>query len=113
MKADGTHTFEPVVRYDDAQRQFVPVPVDLGAETDQIVLLLYGTGLRNRSALTSVSVQIGGIGAPPTYAGAQGDFVGLDQINVPLPRSLAGRGDVDIALTVDGQVANVVRISIK
>jgi hypothetical protein len=45
--------------------------------------------------------------------GAQGDFAGLDQVNIQIPRSLAGRGEVDLILTVDGVAANVVRISIK
>ncbi|MBL8168727.1 MAG: hypothetical protein JNJ50_11265, partial [Acidobacteria bacterium] len=40
-------------------------------------------------------------------------FVGLDQINVPLPRSLAGRGEVDVVMTVDGVAANTIRIRIK
>ena len=48
-----------------------------------------------------------------TFAGAQGGFVGLDQANVRIPRSLAGRGDVDVVLTVDGQPANVVRVNVK
>lgn len=47
------------------------------------------------------------------YAGPQGDFAGLNQINVRVPRSLAGRGEVDIALTVDGQAANVVKVNIQ
>jgi uncharacterized protein (TIGR03437 family) len=48
-----------------------------------------------------------------TFAGAQGDFVGLDQSNLRIPRSLAARGEVEVLLTVDAQVANPVRINIK
>ena len=47
------------------------------------------------------------------FAGAQGNLVGLDQLNLRLPRALAGRGEAEIALTVDGIAANVVRVSIK
>ena len=44
----------------------------------------------------------------------QGQFVGLDQVNLgPLPRSLTGRGEVDIVLTVDGKVANTVTVTIQ
>ena len=53
---------------------------------------------------------IGGINVPVTYAGAQGTFAGLDQVNVSLPAELAGRGLVDIVLTVDGQQANTLQI---
>jgi len=44
------------------------------------------------------------------YAGAQGDYVGLDQLNVRIPRELAGRGEVDLVLNVGGLSANPVRI---
>jgi uncharacterized protein (TIGR03437 family) len=47
------------------------------------------------------------------YAGQQGDFVGLDQVNLRLPRSLAGLGDAGITLTVEGKPANLVSIRIK
>ncbi len=45
--------------------------------------------------------------------GAQDSFAGLDQINLQAPRTLAGRGEVQVVITVDGQQANTVRISIK
>jgi len=51
---------------------------------------------------------------PVTYAGAQGIYVGLDQVNVgPVPRSLMGAGVVSVALTVDGQQANSVQVAIQ
>jgi len=37
----------------------------------------------------------------------------LGQVNARLPRSLIGRGEVEVVLTVDGKAANTVRISIK
>jgi len=60
-----------------------------------------------------VAAKIGGVDCQAPYAGAQGGFTGLDQINVRLPRSLIGRGEVDVALTVDGQAANTVKVQIK
>lgn len=48
-----------------------------------------------------------------TYAGAQGGSQGLDQVNVLLPRALAGRGSgVPVVLTADGKTANTVTVSI-
>jgi uncharacterized protein (TIGR03437 family) len=39
--------------------------------------------------------------------GAQGALAGLDQINAgPIPRSLAGQGQVKVAISVDGASAN-------
>ncbi len=113
IRANGSQSFEPVAMLDSAQGRFVSAPIDLGPETDTVFLLLYGTGVRLRGALSGVNVKIGGIDAQVDFAGAQGDFAGLDQLNVRLPRSLIGRGEVDVALTVDGQVANIVRINIK
>jgi len=109
-----TQTFEPISQFDSATGRFVPVPIDLGPEGDQIILLLFGTGIRGRSALSVVTCTIGGVAVPVSFAAAAPGFVGLDQVNVgPLPRSLAGRGEVDVVLTVDRKEANRVRIAIK
>ncbi len=112
-KADGSQVFEPVARFDAAQSRFTPIPIDLGPPGDQVFLLLFGTGLRGNSGLQTASVKIGGVDAEALYLGAQGGFVGLDQGNVRIPRSLAGRGEVDVVMTVEGRVANAVRVSIK
>lgn len=113
VKANGTRSTEPVAQFDQVLNQFVPVPIDLGAADDQVFLVLFGSGFRFRSALTAVSVTIGGTPAEVTFAGAQGDFVGLDQVNVRIPRTLAGRGEVDVVLIADGQMSNSVRTNIK
>ncbi|MEO6726810.1 MAG: PQQ-dependent sugar dehydrogenase [Blastocatellia bacterium] len=113
IKASGTRTTEAIGQFDPVQNQFVPVPIDLGALDDQVFLVLFGTGFRFRSALSAATATIGGTNAEVTFAGPQGGFVGLDQANVRIPRSLAGRGEVDVVLTVDGQASNAVRISIK
>jgi uncharacterized protein (TIGR03437 family) len=66
-----------------------------------------------RSAESAVRMTIGGMDVPVVYAGAQLTFPGLDQINVQLPRTLAGKGEVDLAVTVDGESANTTRLSFK
>ncbi len=103
---------EPVVEYDAEQRRFAPRPIDLGEATDQVFLVLYGVGIRNRQSLNGVSLNIGGVVAPPQYAGTS-TFPGVDQINALLPRSLIGRGELDLVLVVDGKTANTVKINIK
>src|SRR5262249_9232818 len=82
------------------------VPIDLGPETDHLYLLLFGTGMRHRSSLANVSVRIGDVDAPVEYVGPQGEFAATDQINVRLPKSLAGRGVVPVQVTVDGKLAS-------
>ncbi len=113
VKADGTQVFEPVIVFDQARNQFVAAPIDLGPEGEQVFLILFGTGWRYRSSLSATTMTIGGVNAEVLYAGQQGRFVGLDQANVRIPRSLAGRGEVDVALTVDGRAANTARINIR
>lgn len=113
MNADNSQIYEPVVDYDAAQKKFVVRPINLGSEAEQVFLILYGTGIRSRSSLSDVIVTISGINTEVLFAGAQGDLVGLDQINVKIPRNLAGREDVDVILTVTGKAANTVRVQIQ
>ncbi|MFN0110046.1 MAG: hypothetical protein ACKVZH_14420 [Blastocatellia bacterium] len=113
IKADGSQSYESLAQFDSAQNAFVPTPIDLGAATDQVFLIGYGTGWRNRSSLATVTATIGGTPAAVSYAGEQGAYTGLDQFNVAIPRSLATRGNVDVVLSVDGKTANTVTINIK
>lgn len=100
-------SIELTAEFDASQGIFVPRPIDFGPETDQLFLILYGTGIRFRSLLTDVTVMIGEQSFPALYAGEVGGFVGLDQINIgPLPRSLAGAGQVSVRvriMTPDGE----------
>jgi uncharacterized protein (TIGR03437 family) len=91
----------------------VPVPLDLGTSSDQSALVLYGTGIRNRSALSDVTVNIGGQMLAPAYAGPAATYVGLDQINVVLPQTLAGSGTVNLSVSVAGATSNILTISFK
>jgi uncharacterized protein (TIGR03437 family) len=82
--------------------------VTLSAANSNTYLVLYGTGIR-RHSLNPVQALIDGVKVPVLYADEQGQFAGLDQVNIgPLPASLAGAGAVDIELFVDGVPANVV-----
>ncbi len=113
VRADGSQIYEPVARLDPATNRFVPAPIDLGAATDQVFLILYATGLRNRSSLSGVAAKLGGTDAQVLFAGAQGELAGLDQINILIPRSLGGRGEIAVAIVVDGNAANEVRVNIR
>jgi uncharacterized protein (TIGR03437 family) len=89
----------------------VPVPVNLGAPGDQIFLSLYGTGFRNAS---QAAANVGGVDVSVAGFAAVGLYQGEDVVNIgPLPRSLAGRGAVTVALSFDGQPANVVLVNIQ
>ncbi|MFN0085442.1 MAG: hypothetical protein ACKVX9_08645 [Blastocatellia bacterium] len=113
LKGNGAQSYEPVALFDSAQNRFISMPIDIGQNTDQVFLVLFGSGFRNRSSLVGVVAQIGGTAAEVLYAGPQGSFFGLDQLNIRVPRSLAGRGEVDVVILIDGKVANNVRVNIK
>jgi uncharacterized protein (TIGR03437 family) len=113
VKADGSQQLEPVAQFDAAQNKFIARPLDLGPETEQVFLILFGTGIRQRSSLSAVIATIGGAYAQVSFAEAQPGLVGVDQVNVLVPRSLAGRGEVDVLLTVEAQMANAVRVNIR
>ncbi len=117
VKADGSQIYEPIAQLNPAQNKFIATPIDLGPDlgsnTDQVFLVLFGTGFRFRSALSSVTAKIGGLDAAVSFAGAQGELVGLDQLNLRLPRALTGRGVSDVVITVDGKAANTVTVSVR
>ena len=91
----------------------IAAPLDLGGPTDELVVTLYGTGISGFSNVANVAASIGGAIAPILYVGPQSQYPGLDQVNLVVPRSLAGAGEVPIVLTVEGQTANVVTVSVK
>ncbi len=113
VKAGGAQIAEPVARLDPTTNRWVSVPLDLAPANEQVFLLLFGTGWRARASLAAVNVKLGGVDGEVQFAGAQGTYVGLDQLNIRLPRDLIGRGEVDINLMVDGKAANAVRVAFK
>jgi uncharacterized protein (TIGR03437 family) len=94
----------------DGAGNVVAAPVDVSK--DQVYMVFYATGIR-RAPLSQVTVSIGGVNVPVAYSGTQGFFTGLDQVNVQLPASLAGRGDVPVVLSVAGKQANTARMTFK
>ena len=87
------------------------VPIVWNNATEELYLNLYCSGARGFSSLSNISVTIGGAAQSVVAALPQGVFAGLDQVNVLLNRNLAGRGNVNLVLTVDGQVANTVTLN--
>jgi uncharacterized protein (TIGR03437 family) len=105
--ADGTQSLAYAYNYPCAPGTCTTAPINLGSPSDQTALVLYGTGIRNRAALSDVTVEIGTQSLPAFYAGAAPTFVGLDQVNVMLPHSLAGSGTVSLSVSVAGTTSNL------
>jgi uncharacterized protein (TIGR03437 family) len=95
---DGTQTLETVSS----------TPINIGSDT--LYLVLYASGVRNRSSLAGVTCVINGLNLPVTFAGPQGQYPGLDQVDMLLPASLKGAGQVNVSLIVDAQPSNTVTL---
>jgi uncharacterized protein (TIGR03437 family) len=112
VAADGTQTPVNVFQCASASNCSAS-PIDLGSAADTVFVTFFGTGLRKNTGLANVRATIGGVGASVIFAGAQGEFVGLDQLNVQLPTTLRGRGDVPVVFNIDGQTTNTVTINVR
>jgi uncharacterized protein (TIGR03437 family) len=78
-------------------------PIPAGTAAKPTYLVLFATGLRNAPA-GSVSVTMNGINSTVSYAGPQGGFFGLDQVNALLPTGLTS-GTVTVRITA-GRASN-------
>lgn len=86
VHADGTRVAAPLAsrwQRPDGTFQHRPAAVYLGEAATEVYLILYGTGWRALSE-DALQVMVGGETLTPAYAGKQGSFVGLDQVNVRL-----------------------------
>jgi uncharacterized protein (TIGR03437 family) len=101
-----TQTVLPVFDCSSGACNTVPIVID---NQSTVYVSLYGTGLRGAAA-SSVTCTVGGVQAPVTYAGPQGPFAGLDQVNISIPAALRGRGEVDVVVTAGGKASNAVRL---
>lgn len=109
FKTDGSQSYESLYEYNQTVQRFITKPIDLGPEGDRLFLVLFLSGIRRADDPNSdgnvnenARVLIGGNEIAPLFAGRQPDFVGLDQINVEIPRSLIGRGVVNVSVSATG-----------
>src|SRR5215471_2256852 len=95
VAADGSQSAVPVFQCSGATCKAVPISLQSG----DVIVSFYGTGIRN-GQLANIKCSIGGQDAAVLFAGAQPDPPGLDQINVKIPASLQGRGEVNVVFTI-------------
>ena len=93
---DGTQTPVPVISCTSSSCSAVPIDVS----GDSVYLSLFGTGFDTVSG--GVACRTGNRGIPVTYGGPQKQIPGLDQVNVMLPRELAGSGAISITCNAMG-----------
>jgi uncharacterized protein (TIGR03437 family) len=85
-------------------------PIPPAAANDTLYVTLYATGIRGAQ---TVRAFVAGQSVTLLYAGAQGQFQGLDQINLALPASLAGTGEASVYVVADGRTSNMTTINIQ
>jgi uncharacterized protein (TIGR03437 family) len=112
VRRDGSSSYERVARFDVNTSRIVGNPIEL-RDDEQAYLVLYGTGFKQRSSLTAVRANIDGLPVEVLYAGAQGQYAGLDQINLRIPLALRGRGELTVELEIDGRLTNPVNLLVK
>ncbi|MGE0132687.1 MAG: hypothetical protein AB7U82_31800 [Blastocatellales bacterium] len=131
VRADGSRQYEPIAQYNDSEQRWVPIPIDLGPDTDRIFLSLFGTGWRLIGSMADATVAMlpvvdrnapGNVVRRPAilYAGKQPTIPGLDQINIEIPRDLGGKGEIEVNVQVKAEpntgfdyFSNVVQIFVK
>jgi uncharacterized protein (TIGR03437 family) len=109
VSASGAQTNEAT--YQVSNGAVVAAPLNLAA-CRETILELWGTGIDGASAST-VQVTIGGAAANVLYAGPEGYYPGVDQINIEVRQSLAGTGNVSIVLSAGGLTSNTVNVTIQ
>ncbi len=110
--ADGSQTFIPAIATCTSSG-CTPIPINLGSSTDQGYLVLFGTGIRGAGGASAVTATVGNTPCPVTFAGPQGAYFGLDQVDIELPHSLAGAGTANVVITAAGDTANTVTVDIQ
>jgi len=111
MNASGSETSESVYQ-GPSVGNYTPAPIKLAGQGGQSVLVVYGTGIRGVPSLANVTATIGNVSAPVLYAGPcdPTHFFAFDQVNISLPQSLTGAGQVNLKLVVDGVAAEPVML---
>ena len=85
-------------------------PISLGAAGDTVYVTLYASGVRGAQ---NVQVNVAGLSVPVIYVGPQGQYAGLDQINISLSRALAGTGEASVFIVADGKTSNMTTINVQ
>jgi len=93
-----------------AARSCLAAPLSLGGSADTLYIELYGTGIRGAA---SVQCFVAGQSVPVLYVGPVAAYAGLDQVNISIPKSLAGTGDARVYLVADGVASNPVGLEIQ
>ena len=112
VNPDGSSSTAPLFQCTANPLICTPVPISLEGPGTKVYLSLYATGVRGLSKLANASATVGGVPAQVVYAGSQGSFPALDQVNL-LVDPYTGPRLVDVQFYVDGHTSNVVKVQFR
>ena len=116
---NGAQTIETIAQL--VNNRWQTKAINLGPNGERVFLSLFACGLRGlpnsdgnsgNGVAENVRVLLGGNEVTPIFANKQGSLVGVDQINVEIPRALIGRSRVKISVQGGNFVSNEVEIEI-
>lgn len=119
IAANGAQTTETIAQL--VNNRWATKPINLGPANERVILNLFLCGLRGlpntdgnstNGVAENVRVLLGGLELTPIFAAKQGGLVGVDQINVEVPRTLLGRGKIRLAIQGGNFVSNEAEIEI-
>jgi uncharacterized protein (TIGR03437 family) len=110
---DGGSSSQSAYQCGETAGSCAPAEIDLGPETDIVTLQLAATGIRSLLDPAALSVRTGDEAAEVLALERSANNNGVDLVTIRLPRSLAGRGELDVVLTAADLSSNTVKILIK
>lgn len=113
VAGSGSQSLEPVQQCTGGAGTCSTLGVDLGPSSDQVYLVLSGTGIRGRRSLTDVLVTVGGQSAEVLFAGPQFQYPGFGRLAVRLPGGLMGVGVVHVLVRIADIPANPVQVELR
>lgn len=105
VRDDGTTV--PFTPYQCSAGACTIAPILLPDRLSDLYIVLYGTGIRNYH---SIHAALGSLVPEVVYVGAQGQYAGLDQVNLHLKAPVSPSGLQSLRLQVDGILSNAVSI---
>jgi HKD family nuclease len=97
-----------IEEYSHVQNRWILIPVDLSLP-DSIYFIVYCIGCEDRTGISGITAKIGQQLLPVLFYGKSPGYSYLHQLNLgPIPKSLAGSGEVNLVVTFEGNRINPV-----
>jgi uncharacterized protein (TIGR03437 family) len=114
-KTNGQQVFEPLFRFDAAQKQFIPAPI-VRQPGETLFLVLFGTGFNGvantdgnplNGSAENVQATIGGVSAQVTFAGVAPGYAGLGQFNIRIPDNAPANPATQVVIQARDKLNNL------